>query len=130
VTHNLLYEAPGTGTRDWDRFHVREIGLAVNRRMRRDFGGSAARLRGAAERRVARAIGMAIPREALPRRAFSDFGLVLAGIPDLARWSPAEKRAVADVIRAKSGPSERRYLRLLQRHPRLRRALIRLGTRA
>ena len=42
--------------RDWDRFHVRRIGLAVNRRMRRDLDGDAARLRATAERRVGRAL--------------------------------------------------------------------------
>jgi hypothetical protein len=130
VTHNLLYEAPGTRTREWDRFHIREIGLAVNRRMRREFGGSASRLRAAAERRVSKALGMAVPREPLARRAFSDFALVLDRIPGLARWSAAEKRDAADVIRAKAGRSERGYLRRLQRHARLRKALIRLGTRA
>jgi hypothetical protein len=132
VEHNVLYEVPG-GTHpagEWDRFHVREIGLAVNRRMRREFGGSAARLRQAAERRVAAALGMAIPRAPVVRRSFSELALVLDLIPDLARWSPAERRSAAEIVRAKSGPSERAYLRGLQRHARLRRALIRLGTRA
>src|SRR5262249_4231339 len=63
VTRNLLYEAPGTARGEWDRFHVRRLGLAVNRRMRREFGGSAERLRASAERRVTRALGMAVPRE-------------------------------------------------------------------
>lgn len=129
VTHNLLYEAPGFPRGEWDRFHVRHIGLAVNRRMRRAFGGSAGRLRSTAERRVAAALGMAPPRPALARRAFAEFALVLDLIPDLARWSASERRGVVEVIRAKSGPSERRYLRLLRGHARLRRALIRLGTR-
>ncbi|HEY2798609.1 MAG TPA: hypothetical protein VGK26_12025 [Thermoanaerobaculia bacterium] len=132
VTHNVLYEAPGGlhPRGEWDRFHVREIGLAVNRRMRREFGGSAARLRTVSEGRVAAALGMAIPREQVARRAFSELALVLDLIPDLERWSAAERRAAAAVVRAKAGPLERAYLRGLQRHARLRRALIRLGTRA
>ena len=52
VTHNMLYEAPGSRGGEWDRFHVRKIGLAVNRRMRSDFGGSAERIRAASQRRV------------------------------------------------------------------------------
>ena len=33
VTHNMLYEVPGSPRGDWDRFHIRNLGLAVNRRM-------------------------------------------------------------------------------------------------
>jgi hypothetical protein len=133
VGHNLIYEAPVRGAHppgEWDRFHIREIGLAVNRRMRREFGGSAARLRAAAERRVSSALGMAIPRLPVERRAFSELALVLDLIPDLERCSAAERRAAAEIVRAKAGRSERGYLQGLQRHARLRRALIRLGTRA
>ncbi len=31
VTHNLLYEIPGSPRGEWDRFHIRNLGLAVNR---------------------------------------------------------------------------------------------------
>ena len=132
VGHNVLYETPGGRhpRGEWDRFHVREIGLAVNRRMRREFGGSAARLRKASEGRVAAALAMGIPRDPVARHAFSELALVLDLIPDLERWSGSERRAAAEIVRAKPGPSERAYLRGLQRHARLRRALIRLGTRA
>ncbi len=129
VTHNVLYEVPGSPRGEWDRFHVRNLGLAVNRRMAREFGGSSARIREAAERRVAKALGM---RPAwLPdfeRDAFRDFALVLDLVPDLSRWSRAERTGVAAIIRAKAGRGERRYLRLLQRHGRLRAALIGLGS--
>jgi hypothetical protein len=130
VTHNLLYEVPGTAEGDWDRFHVRNIGLAVNRRMAREFGGDAEALRSASERRVA-AILRVRPRGMSPleRKAFAEYAPVLAAVPDLPRWTKGELRGVADVLRAKAGASERRYLRLLQGHDRLRRALIVLGSR-
>ena len=129
VTHNLLYEAPGSPRGEWDRFHVRTIGLAVNRRMRREFGGSAARIRAASETSVARTLRIdSSALASLERRAFAEFALVLDLIPDLPRWSAADRDAVAAIVRAKAGRSERRYLRLLQTHARLRRALIRLGT--
>ena len=54
--------------------------------------------------------------------------LVLALIPDLVRWSVAERRALVQVIRAKASADELDYLRRLQRHKRLRRAIIELGT--
>jgi hypothetical protein len=65
---------------------------------------------------------------AAERRAFSNFALVLALVPGLARWSAVEKRDAVRIIRAKAGADELNYLRLLCRHAPLRRAIIALGT--
>ena len=130
VTHNVLYEPPGTPRGEWDRFHVRNIGLDVNRRMNRQFRCDARRLRASAERRVARVLSLDPASLApLERRVFGELALVLDLVPDLPRWSRAERDAVAAIVRAKARGPERRYLALLQRHVRLRRALIRLGSR-
>jgi len=130
VTHNLLYEVPGTPSGEWDRFHIRNLGLRVNRRMARRFGGSAAAIRAAAARRVAKALGLRPARLApLERRAFESFALVLDEIRDLASWTRPERRGIREIVRAKAGGVERRYLRLLQRHARLRAALLALGSR-
>ena len=129
VTHNLIYEVPGTPSGEWDRFHIRNLGLRVNRRVARRFGGSADAIRAAAVRRVAKALGLRPARLApIERRAFESFALVLDEIRDLARWTRAERRAVLEILRAKAGAGERRYLRLLQGHARLRAALIALGS--
>ncbi len=130
VVGNLIYDAPGTTPGAWDRFHVRNIGLGVNRRMRLD-GVAADRLRAAAEQRVAARLGLTIARwSPLERRVFSGFALVLDGIADLRRWPAADRRAVAEIVRSKAGRSERRYLQLLRNHLPLRAALLRLGSRA
>jgi hypothetical protein len=140
ATHNVLFEPAALNSpfsalhsplsiSPWDLFHIRNLGLAVNRRMARDFGGDAQRMRRTVLRRVAGKLG-ARPR-AWPeseRRLFEDFALVLDLIRDLPRWSPAEKRNLLAVVRAKAGRDEVRYLRLMQRHDRLRDALLRLGT--
>jgi len=42
-------------------------------------------------------------------------------------WSVADKAAVEAILRAKTGPDEARYLRLMQRHARLRAAVIEYG---
>ena len=131
VTHNLIYDAPGSASGAWDRFHVRHIGLAVNRRMRSEFGGNASRHRERARRRVAAALGASAGRfEGLEARAFEDLALVLDLVPDLSRWSRAEKAAVVECVRAKAGRSERTYLARLAAPRRLRPALIALGSRA
>ncbi len=115
--------------RDWDRFHIRNLGLAVNRRMAREFGGSAEKIRAVSSARVAKTLGVR-PQSLSPleQRAFEDLALVLDLIPDLSRWTRQEKDSVLAILRAKAGPDERRYLRLMQRHPRLCDALLKLGS--
>jgi hypothetical protein len=44
-----------------------------------------------------------------------------------AGWSAADRAAVEAIVQAKNGPDEARYLRLIERHPRLRAAIIELG---
>ena len=128
---HVLYEAPGAPESGaWDRFHIHHIGLKLARRMSADWGGDADKLRRAATSTVARALGIRLDRwREAERRSFSDFAPVVALIPDLARWSPAAKHLLARIIRAKAGAEELDYLRLLQQHARLRRALIELGTK-
>jgi hypothetical protein len=126
---HVLYEAPGAERGLWDRFHVHHIGLKLARRMGAEFGGDVDRLRRASVATVSRALGINVDRWRAPeRRVFDDFAPVLALIPDLARWSPPERRALVRVVRAKAGADELDYLRLLQGHARLGRALIALGT--
>lgn len=57
------------------------------------------------------------------RRMWSRWAPLVASLPGLARWSPAERRAVADVVRAKAAQRETEYLARLAAHPRLLRAL-------
>jgi len=55
-------------------------------------------------------------------------GTVGTSIPACpSNWSASEKAAVEAIVRAKSGPDEARYLHLMQRHARLRAAVIELG---
>jgi hypothetical protein len=128
---HVLYEHGGEGLGVWDNFHARNLGLAVARRMGARFGGDAAGLRAASVKEVARALGVQ-PDEwnAYEQRTFSDWSLLLVMIPDLARWSEEEKGTLVETVRAKAGAEERRYLRLLQQQGRLRREIIRLGSRS
>ncbi len=60
--------------------------------------------------------------------AFADFAMVLSLVPNLPRWTPAEKAGIRDIIAAKAGRTEQRYMHLLQKHQRLRKAILRLGS--
>jgi hypothetical protein len=127
---HVFYELPGSEPHAWDAFSTRILGLRVNRRMAREFGGDSARIRRASVADVSRALKIDISRwNPAERQAFENWSLVLALIPDLRHWPPQEKQGAAKVIRAQAGPSEMRYLRLTQQHPRLREELVRLGSK-
>jgi hypothetical protein len=50
-------------------------------------------------------------------------------LPGLGKWSRAEKQALAGVIRAKGGRRESEFTSKFDAHGKLRRALLRLGTK-
>jgi len=62
------------------------------------------------------------------RQRETNFAAVLSLIPDLQRWSVGEKELLSRIVRAKAGPEETTYLKLMQRHGRLREQIIRLGS--
>jgi hypothetical protein len=114
----ILFEGPAAEPGAWDAFRVRNLGLAAARVMSERFAGDLDRFRRAAALHAARHLGVE-----------SDSGLaqLLYLIPDLPRWPAADRAAAAAILAAKSGRSEARYLRLMQRHARLRAALLRLS---
>jgi hypothetical protein len=128
---HVIYEAPSAARPgEWDRFHVRNLGLAVTRRAAREFAGDADRLRAASADEVKRALNASRQKfDDETARAFSNFALVLALVPGLGDWPREDKRAVVRIVRAKAGRDETTYLRQLRRHARLRRAIIALGTK-
>jgi hypothetical protein len=68
--------------------------------------------------------------KAREQAAFADFATVLSLVPGLAQWALQEKSAVRSIIAAKAARTEQRYMRLLQKHDRLRAAILRLGSLA
>jgi len=126
---NVVYELPEAERGAWDSFSMRNIGLAVQKCMARDFDGDAAAMRKAAGARLARIIPMD-PKKLKPQAqvAFEDFATVLSLVSNLDRWSSDEKDALREIITAKVRQTELRYQRLLQKHARLRAAILRLGS--
>ena len=125
----MFYELPGSEVGAWDRFSTRYVGLRVNQRMAEKFRGDASRIREASAASVARALGVRVASwTSRERESFENLALVLALVPDLRSWTKEEKEAVVRVIRTKSKPNEMIYLRLMQRHRRLRKAFLKLGS--
>jgi len=127
---HVFYELPGGERGAWDSFSTRNLGLRVNRRMARGFGGDSKAIREASVAEVRRALGVDCSRWNLAeRQALENWSLVLALIPNVNRWSPREKQDAARVIRAQAGANEMHYLQLTQQHARLREELLRLGSK-
>ena len=127
---HLLFELPGNSKpRQWDRFATRHIGLAVQRRMAREFGGDPEKARESAVQSVTRALDLdAGFRKEDQKGALQNLSPVFAMIPNLANWNQPEKELAARIIRAKASADEALYLKLMQRHVLLREALIRFGS--
>jgi hypothetical protein len=125
---HVFCEMPGTPRGDWDRFRARNLGMAVLRQMARD-GGDVEAFRKACEEQLARALNVAL-EDWMPdeRYAFSNFALALNIATDLRTWTPGEKSKLVQVIRAKMAEEEWGYLRLMHEHPKLRNAIIRVGS--
>ena len=125
AAEHVFYELPGSEVGAWDRFSTRNIGLRVNRRMARDFGGDAARMREHSKRALERALGVNMSSwTPLETAAFDNYALVLGQVPELSQWNYKDKEDLVRLIRAKASRDEMFYLHLTQQHDRLRSALL------
>ena len=115
----IIFEGPSAEAGAWDKFRVRNLGLAVQRAMADRFEGDSERIRRAASRHAAQHLGV---------ESSSGLSFVLSLIPELPRWTKEEKLAAAKILQAKQIADEARYLHLMQRHPRLRAAFLKLGS--
>ena len=61
------------------------------------------------------------------RLAFRRWAPLVSILPGLARWTPAEKRGLVQVVRAKGGRRESDFVLLFDRHRKLRRAVATLA---
>lgn len=126
---HVFLELPGSEPGAWDRFSTRNLGFRVNQRMGSRFGGSSERVRQASVAAVSRSLGIQPSRwSPAEQKCFRNWATILALIPDMPTWSSAEKNAVTRLVRAQAGADEMHYLHLTQRHSRLRRALLKLGS--
>src|SRR5438067_5378186 len=127
---HMVFELFPERTRgEWDRFTARKLGLAVQKRMARDFGSDPQAIREASVALVTRTLSIKTAGWSdAEKEALANLALPIAMIPDLNRWDDSQRRLAVQVIRAKAGRNEARYLKLMQKHDALRRALIRLGS--
>jgi hypothetical protein len=124
----MVFELEREHAGDWDRFQLRNIGLAAQRRMAARYEGDPARFTEDAVMRLSRALDIddgSWPQSA--RAAVNDFAITASLIEDFPRWSAQEKGGLLKIIRAKTTGDESRYLKLMQKHTLLRHAMLKLG---
>ena len=80
---------------DWDRFQVRNIGLAVQRLMAEEFDGDVKLMRKRTVEFLADNLGVDSRTQG---NAFADFAYVVALTPGFRRWSEEEKKLLNEII--------------------------------
>jgi len=121
----MILELDDSKKGDWDHFQLRQMGFAVQRLMSEEYGGDAERMRQSATGTIAATLGIDTYIEA---KALQEFGLVLLLVRGVNDWDSADKDSLKRIIQAKGSSEETRYLRLMQKHARLRAAIIKLGS--
>lgn len=112
----------------WDKFEARNIGLAVQRRMAREFDGNAEAIQEQSLDFVKRALRVnGRSWNDSEHAALRNLSLVLAMISDLEEWNADQKLLATRIIRAKGGRDEALYLKLMQKHAALRDAFLQFG---
>jgi hypothetical protein len=129
---HMLFElsdaSAAAGKGEWDQFQIRNVGLAVQKRMARKFDGDAQKLREHSIDFVERNLALRIREVAgSARSAVENLALLFAMTP-MDRWTFADKRLATRIIRAKGSGDEALYLKLMQKHSPWRAAVIRLGS--
>lgn len=119
----LLYDVPGETCALPDTFHLRDLGLAAARHLAAS-GLSPDAFRTRAARRLTRDLSLPSLDHSV-REALHRFAPLLALLPDLPSWPPADKKSLAALLQAKSGRDELAYLRRLRAHKRLETELLR-----
>ena len=97
--------------------------------MARKFGGDINRMQTGAVKSLTRLLGIRTENSrAAELAALSHFAEMLTAVSDLQDWSRDEKQTLVRVIHAKGALDESSYLKLMQKHARLRSAMISLGS--
>jgi hypothetical protein len=115
----------------WRELSVASLGYVITEHFADTCGGD--RRSGAKQTaaRVARMLGLrdlsGWSRDELV--ALNRMAPLVASIPDLSRWTSAEKKALAEIIRAKGGLRERKFVLLCNRHEKFKAAVEELAKR-
>jgi hypothetical protein len=111
------------------RVSIGSIGLRVSRLLAARGGADRERAVRECSREAARLLGVRSFGAWSPgeRLAWGRWSPLVLALGDVDRWPAPDRRALIDVVRAKGGRRESDFVRLFDRHRRLRRAVLRLA---
>lgn len=106
-----------------------QIALAQTRYISREFAGDRERARREAQKSAKKLLAVRSTARwpKLERLWFQRWSVLVCALPEIERWSRAEKRALVNLIRAKGYTQEQTYVSAVQHHWRLLRTLRALG---
>ncbi len=112
------------------RISLGDIGLRMSENLARRFGADREKAIATCAREAAELLGLRSLEDLTrdERLAWTRWAPLVLILPGVATWSAAERRALANVVRAKGGRRESDFVRLFDRHARLRRSLLRLAS--
>jgi hypothetical protein len=105
------------------------VGLRISRLLAARGGADRERAMRECSREAARLLGVRAFAgwSAGERLAWERWSPLVLALGDLERWPAPDRRALVDVVKAKGGRRESDFVRLFDRHRRLRRAVLRLA---
>jgi hypothetical protein len=105
-----------------------EIGLKISRLLAERFGGDREGGLATCAREAARLLGVRAPAgPPAAKLLWERWSPLLLAIPGVSRWTAAQKRAAAEVVRAKGGRHESDFVRLFDAHRKLREGILALA---
>jgi hypothetical protein len=118
----MIFEASATTAGAWDKFQIRNVGFSAQRIMMKRFRGEVKRMREEAMANVNELCGT-------KNASYSEgLAICLLMIPSVKSWATDERKLLARILAEKQSGTETNYLRLMQKHSRLRTGLIKLGS--
>jgi len=105
------------------------IGSSIMNRMAGRFGADREKGIRTCSREAARLLGLRSLRRFTSgeRLAWNRWSPVIMALKGIESWSPPQKRALVDVVRAKGGQRESRFVELFDGHRRLQKAIVKLS---
>jgi hypothetical protein len=126
---NLYFHFRGARRDVMGELALPNVGLHVTRYLVQRFGSDREQATEVCARDAAQVLGVEAdaPWSDDERRAWEWWSPVVMVLPGVAKWSAAERRALAQVIRLKGGRRESDFVRAFDAHAKLRRTIVRLA---
>ncbi len=109
------------------RLSLGNIGIRISEQLATRFGGDREEGIQQMSAEMATLLGQKGKLSRGERLAWERWAPLVDALPGVAKWSRAEKTALAKIIRAKGGPAESEFVELFNKHGKLRRAMLRLA---